>query len=401
MNLINSSLIPVALILLISCQNKQRQASGAALVKGNKTTAVEVVNPSKNTFTASVLIAGTAMPDKHVRLHAMESGFVKSIPKDIGDAVKKGALIAKLENPEVQQLLKRTEAELERAKANLMKAEARLLKAQALEKAAAATSGRISSIFGKTPSLTPAALVEQSQAEAEAARAEVDIAKAEVEAAKKDVAAREAEKAAASLRRDMLCVRAPFTGIVTQRFVDMGAAVQNGLSGSKPMPLVELQAVNPIRLVLPLPESDAAAVKPGMPASVSFPELPGKAYQARVSRTSRAIDPASGTMQVELDLPNPKGTILPGMYARVSMEISSREGVLSLPVEAQLIDQDEYFLLLVNNGKVERIPLKKGLSGKTFFEVLNAGISESSQVIVQGKGLVKPGQIVEPVLKKN
>jgi len=61
--------------------------------------------------------------------------------------------------------------------------------------------------------------------------------------------------------------------------------------------------------------------------------------------------------------------------------------------------QDEPFILIVRDNKVERIPLRKGLSSKEYFEVLNANITEESLVIVQGKGLVKPGQIVEPILK--
>ena len=87
------------------------------------------------------------------------------------------------------------------------------------------------------------------------------------------------------------------------------------------------------------------------------------------------------------------------MYAKALMQISNREGVLSLPVTAQWIFQNQLFVLIVNDNKVERIPLRKGLSNKDYFEVLNPEITGNSLVIVQGKGLVQPGQIVRPVVK--
>ncbi len=108
---------------------------------------------------------------------------------------------------------------------------------------------------------------------------------------------------------------------------------------------------------------------------------------------------ASKTMQVEIDIDNPSGFIKPGMYAKALMQISRRESVLSLPVTAQWIFQNQPFVLVVKNDKVERIPLRKGLSNKDYVEVLKPEITESSLVIVQGKGLVQPGQIVKPVLK--
>ena len=163
--------------------------------------------------------------------------------------------------------------------------------------------------------------------------------------------------------------------------------------------IVELQQTDPIRLTISLPESDAAAIGVGMKASITFPELFGESFDAKVSRTAKALDPSSKTMRVEFDIANRDGKIITGMYAKVLMQIDSREDVLSLPIIAQVMYQDEPFVLAVQNSRVERIPIRKGLSGKDYFEVLNANITEETLVIVQGKGLVKPGQIVEPILK--
>ncbi|MBK8920406.1 MAG: efflux RND transporter periplasmic adaptor subunit [Saprospirales bacterium] len=393
------ALFPAVIFLLTSCRNKRSEPQNAP--GGTGTPTVEVINPSRNAFTAEVVISGKAMPNQVVTLHAMESGFVTTMRKNIGDAVQKGETVAVLENPEIVQLLKRSEADLERARAVLLKTEASLLKMRAMERAATAEADRLNAVFVKTPGLTPAVEIERAQAAAEAAKANVDIARAEIEAAKKEVSAQTAARDAAQIRLDLLTVRAPFAGTVTRRYVDNGAAIRSGLSNSNPQPIAEIQQTHPIRLTLPLPESDAAAVQVGMKATIIFPELPGKDFHAKVSRTAGAIDPASGTMQVEIDLPNPSGAIKPGMYAKVSMQIESKRDVISLPVTTQGVDKGEYFLLLVKDGKVERIPLKKGLANKDFFELLNAGLDETAQVIVQGKGLVREGQIVEPILKTN
>ena len=237
---------------------------------------------------------------------------------------------------------------------------------------------RLKSTREKTPAITPLQLVENAEAEYFSITASLN--------AIKD-------------RMNFLSVQAPFTGKITKRLVDHGALVQSGLTEDNPQGIFELQEISPIRLTVPLPESDITAIAKGMDVTVTFPELPGESFQAKVSRTAGALDPASKTMQVEIDIENPNGFIKPGMYAKALMQISRRESVLSLPVTAQWIFQNQPFVLIVKDDKVERVPLRKGLSNKDYFEALNPEITESSLVIVQGKGLVQPGQIVKPVLK--
>ena len=210
-----------------------------------------------------------------------------------------------------------------------------------------------------------------------------------------------AELGAVEDRQGFLKVKAPFKGTITKRFVDIGALVQSGLTEDNPQGIVEIQEVDPIRVRIPLPEADAVAVTKGMEVLVTFPELPGDPYKVVVTRMAGALDFASKTMQIEIDIPNSDGKIKTGMYAKAVMQIISRENVLSLPVTAQFLYQDEPFVFVVKNNKVERIPLRKGLSNKDFFEVLNSVIDAESLVITQGKGLVKHGQVVDPILKND
>lgn len=348
-----------ALLIMASCGTDQSNNNPATTsVSGNsKTQSVEVVKPQQRSFIAEVLITGTAMPNQKVTLYAMESGYVEAVYKDIGDMVRKGEVIAELKNPEVVRLYEEKKAQLE-AKQSVYE--------------------RLKATREETPALTPLQMVEDAKAEYLSVQAGLK---------------------AVEDRLGFLQVKAPFTGKITKRMVDHGALVQSGLTNQNAQGLFELQEVSPIRLTVPLPESDIAAIKEGMEVTVTFPELPGESFKAKVSRTAGALDPASKTMQVEIDIDNPKGFIKPGMYAKALMQISSRERVLSLPVTAQVIYQNQTFVLVVNDGKVERVPLRKGLSNKDYFEVLNPEITGSSMIIVQGKGLVQPGQIVQPVFK--
>ncbi|MBW8051141.1 MAG: efflux RND transporter periplasmic adaptor subunit [Cytophagales bacterium] len=352
------SLIAVPLIAgwLSGCSSDEKTANQTT-GDGSKIQNVEVTHPGYRSFVAEILITGTAEPNREVFLHAMESGYVKAVYKDIGDAVQKGEVIAELNNPELYRQRQQLQAEVE-SKQSVYE--------------------RLQSIYEKTPSITPLQVLEDAKAEYLSMKAKLD---------------------AANDRISFLRVKAPFSGIITQRFVDEGAMVQSGLTEDNPQKIVEIQEISPIRLSIPLPGADAGAIGKGMDVVVTFPELPGESFTAKVSRTANSLDRKSKTMRVEIDIPNADGEIKPGMYAKVLLQINSRDSVLSLPVTAQVIFQNQPFVMVVVDGKVERVPLRKGLSNKDYFEVLNLEVSPHAQVIVQGKGLVKPGQHVKPVNK--
>ena len=348
-----------ATLLLSSCSSKaQNEHSTTEISSGYvKIQSVEVVKPQQRSFTAEVLITGTALPNQKVILYAMESGYVQSIRKDIGDIVSKGEVIASLANPQLVRQLEEKTAQLKSKKSNYE---------------------RLKSVRDKSPSLTPQQAVNDAEAEYLSIKAAVS---------------------GIEDRLSFLQIKAPFTGVITKRMVDNGALVQSGLTEDNPQGIVELQDMSLVRVTIPLPESDIATVGKGTEVLITFPELPGESFKASVSRTAGALDLASKTMQVEIDIDNQKGLVKPGMYAKVLLKTGSREGVVSLPITAQTMVQNQQFVLVVNNNKVERIPLRKGLSNKDYFEVLNPEITEESMVIVQGKGLVSPGQIVTPVIK--
>jgi len=342
---------------MIACNDQADTKEAAADSSYSKTQAVEVVNPQKRSFTAEVLIAGNAQANQMVMLYAMESGLLTDIRVDIGDKVSKGETIAILNNPELLQEKMKLEAEYR-------------LKEVLYE--------RLDSVYRKSPALTTLT--------------DVEIAKSEYLSAK-------ASLNAINDRVSFLMVRAPFSGTVTKRFVDNGSLIQNGLKDSDPQAIVEIQETDLIRLIIPVPESDAVSVKKGMDVQVTFPELSNEVFMAKISRTSAALDPLSKTMQVEIDLDNSAGKIITGMYAKVLIQLASRSSILSLPILSKVRYKNEDYVLLVEDQIVKRVLVRIGLSDEDYFEVLNKEISEESQVILIGKGLVNPGQLVNPILK--
>ena len=355
-NIKTIAVFAVLLSVLISCNNQEKETEKTAA--NDKIQKVEVVKPQNRSFTAEVLITGTTRPNQIVTLYAMESGMLMQMRKDIGDKVKQGETIADLKNPELQQQQIKWQVEVKVKKTNYQ---------------------RLNSVYEKTPALTNIQMVENAEAEYLSAKANLD---------------------AVNNRIGFLSIKAPFSGIITKRFVDKGAMIQSGLSQTNPQALFELQEINPIRLSIPVPGSDAVSIQNGMDVEVTLPELSGKSFMTKVSRTANALDPMSKTMQVEIDLENPDGRILSGMYAKALLQINSRENILSLPMIAKVSHKNEAYILAVVEGKVKRIAVKIGLSNQDYFEVLNDEITSETQVIVQGKGLVKPEQIVEPILKQ-
>jgi RND family efflux transporter MFP subunit len=349
----------VSMLFLHACGTNKTEDKSVSEVKtgSNKTQSVEVEKPQQRSFVAEVLITGTARPNQQVTIYAMESGYVQNMRKDIGDAVSKGDIIATLANPNLKRQLEEKKAKLEARKS---------------------TYQRLKSSYEKTPAITPLKILEDAKSEYLTALSAFNNVQD---------------------RLSFMQIKAPFGGRITKRLVDNGALVQSGLTEDNPQGIVELQQTSPIRLTVDLPESDIAAIDKGMEVLVTFPELPGKSFKAKVSRTAGALDPASKTMKIEIDISNPKGTIKSGMYAKALMQISSRDRVSSLPVTAQWMYQNQPFVLVVKDNKVDRIALRKGLSNNDYFEVLNPEITENTLVIIQGKGLVQQGQIVNPVLK--
>ena len=396
-----SALISILFIaaLFSSCSNAKTDSSQAETAKASTTSymiqKVGVVYPQERSFSSNVSITGTAMPNQMVKVHAMESGFVQSIKKDIGDYVTKGSVVASLQNPELSSKLKEQEAHTKRATAAMVQQEAEKKKWIAVSASKKSILDRLESTYKKAPNIVLSSDVDNARADYETASANLLAADASIAAAIAEKEASQAMEEAVRTRINMLQVKAPFSGIISKRFVDNGAVILNGLASANSQPIVEIQNINTIRLRIQLPESDAANISVGSVVKVAFPEISDALMDAKISRSSNTLDPTSRTMQVEIDIANQSGKIKPGMYAKVQLNATNRKGKLSVPIAAKKLIDDIPHLLVVENNIVKAIPLSQGLEGREFLEILNSEVTEKTQIIVQGKNLVKAGQEVE------
>ncbi|MBN4052105.1 efflux RND transporter periplasmic adaptor subunit, partial [Cytophagaceae bacterium AH-315-L13] len=268
---------------------------------------------------------------------------------DIGDKVRQGDVIAELENPELYSDFKKAEADF---------------------KVKESIYNRLKGIYEKTPDLTSVEDMEKAQADYESAKA---------------------MKEALEVRISYLNVKAPFSGIITNRYVDRGAMIQKGINNPNAAPLVDIKEMQIVRLVVAYPESDISLVHKGDSVQIDFPELPGNKYWGVINRMAGALNPTTKTMKIEIDLKNDNGELKPGMYATVTIRRKGHEGALAVPVNSYTSLKDQNYIYKVVNSKVVMIPVTVGIYDKDYIEILDADVTAEDWVIVQGKEQVSNG----------
>jgi RND family efflux transporter MFP subunit len=346
--------IPLLTFVFFSCSDTENKQSEDSQTDA-KITTVKVANPQQRSFTSALHIIGNALPNKQVNIHAMEGGFLSELNKDIGARVNKGDVLAVLNNPELARELEINKVAKEVAEANYL---------------------RFKKVIEKTPELTTLQEFEKAEATFLMANA----------------------KYKATINRDsLLSIRAPFSGIITERNVELGELIQSGINNSNAQPLFEMMDIETIRLTIALPETEVDNISKGMMASITFTELPGEEFTTKVSRMANVIHNRTKTMEVQLDIPNRNGKIKAGMYANVEIQLQSSGDKISLPNEALIAIKSEFFILQVKNGVVYKVHIKKGLTNTKFFEVLSNEVNENSQIIVEGKAMVKTGMQVKVI----
>ena len=256
-------------------------------------------------ISAEIVLPGSFEPFEEIVLHANVTGYVGRVLVDIGDVVQPGAVLARLEMPEMQ-------AEIQQAEAEVLAMQAGLRRAQAEVSLARINHRRMADVQSREPR----AVTQQ----------DVDLAAGELEVAQAQVALAEAQLAVAGARVAHLqalasygTIRAPFKALVVRRHVHPGALVVAGADGG--MPLFELASADRLRLVVAVPESAAPAVRPGVRAEIEVDALPGRTFVGEVSRTAGALSDDTRSLRVEIDMGTEGGLLTSGMYASVRLTL--------------------------------------------------------------------------------
>lgn len=312
-------------------------------------------------------------PYMQVDLHAKVSGYVEQINVDIGDRVKAGQLLAKLEIPELQAELSRSQAAEKRAAADYKDAHLVYSRLLAVEK--------------DHPNLV--------------AQQELDAAEARDSTCEAAIAAAKAEREKYQSLLAYTQITAPFDGVVTRRFADPGSLIQAGTSSdTQSMPLVRLSDNYHLRLDFPVSVGYVKDVRIGDHVDVLVQSLGSKKFDGVLSRTTQKIDEDTRTMTTEIEVDNPNLELVPGMYAQVLLRAQRRPAALAIPIEAVAQGKDPIVYVINKDQEIEARPVKLGLETPDYYEVLS-GLNEGDLVMIGAHSSVKPGQKVQAKLVRS
>jgi len=199
-----------------------------------------------------------------------------------------------------------------------------------------------------------------------------------------------------SAMSDYTRIVAPFNGVITRRNVDNGALVQAGTnSNTQALPVVSVAETDLFRLSLPRPESAVPLIRLADVVSVHVSAL-NRDFDGKISRFAHALDEDTRTMHTEVDVPNPGGKIVAGMFADVTLNLVKKNSVLAVPIQAVSRNGLEASVLVVNpQGRVEERKVELGIEGANDVEVVS-GLSPKEQVVIGSRSQFHPGDVVAP-----
>jgi RND family efflux transporter MFP subunit len=356
---------------------------------------VAVVPVMRQALTKNLTVAGEFIPFQEVDLHAKVAGYIRKINVDIGDRVRKGEVLATLEIPELTAQVSGAEAGIRHSQEEIALAKSQVARAEADHNALHIAAERLKQAAAARPGMIAQQEIDDAEAKDSASEAQVAVAKATVAAQQQQVDVAKAEHLHYSSLASYSRITAPFDGIVTWRYADTGALIQAGTSNSGSMPVVKVAEVKVLRLRIPVPESLAGYVREGDTADVQV-QATGDHFRGKVVRTTGALDRATRSLQVEVDVPNPKSKLTPGMYADVTLQIAGNPSALTIPVQA--LDQGSNgtsVLVVDGSNEVQRRAVRVGLTTPDKVQILD-GVHEGEQVIVGNLASYEPGQKVNP-----
>jgi RND family efflux transporter MFP subunit len=357
--------------------SQQQQVMATAKQARDFVPSVRVATVEASPSTLSITLPGTTAAFAAANVYARATGYIAKRNVDIGDHVKAGDLLAQLAVPELDDQIAQNEATLKRLKSALEQAQAALVFAQ--QQAARYQDLALKNVGTVQTAQQTASQLHQQEAA--------------VEVAQHNIAAQESLVKQLHQNRDYASVVAPFDGVITQRNVDVGSLVQGDATSGTFM--FEVMQEDVIRVFVYVPQDAAFGVAPGIDAVVRVPELPDREFPGTVTRIADALQPGTRTRLTEIDIPNPDGTLTPGIYCTIELHIPRKTPSVSVPADALIFNRSGMQVAVVSNGNAEirKVRVKRDLG--TQVEV-DTGIRAGDQVILNPPVNLVEGSKVQP-----
>jgi len=383
-------LTAILIALLPSCGKIRAKSDSPAAVT------VGVTKVTRKSLQRQITLSSELVPFQQIDVYAKESGFVKNLYVDYGSRVQTGQLMATLEIPELEAQMQEDQAAIKNATDEVSLAEHQLKRYRAQCKVLHLEYTRLNAVFEGQPGLVAQQEVDDAQGKDLAAASQVDAGESALEAARSQLLVNKAKLVHDQALFAYSRITAPFSGVVTQRYANLGTLVQAGTSSStQAMPLVKLSEDDLYRLVIPVPESSVRYIRVGDPVEVRVPSL-NRAFPGKVARFSLDVQEGTRTMHTEVDVPNPGRLLMPGMYAEAMLTLEAKDNVLAVPLEALNHEGEQTTVYVASpTGKVEDRVITMGLETSTDAEVVS-GLAEDESVIVSDRSGLKPGEEVRP-----
>jgi RND family efflux transporter MFP subunit len=344
----------------------QRRAQYQALAKETEAAAiptVAVIHPSVEAGDENLVLPGTLQAYVESPIYARTNGYLRKWYHDIGSRVNKGELLVDIDTPEVDQQLGQSRADLNTAKANAQLSDI--------------TAARYTELL-KTDGVS---------------KQEVDNAMGDQAAKRATVQSSEANVRRLEELESFKHIYAPFSGVLTQRNIDIGTLINAGNGGTSQQ-LFYLAQTDPIRVYVNVPEPFAPSIHPGIGAYLELTQYPGQKFRGKVVRTSNAIDLSTRTLLTEVDVPNASGLLLPGGYAQVHLEVTVKGDRLQVPINSLLFRAEGLRAVVVDSNHRARLQtLTIGRDYGVTLEVMN-GLKAGDWIVLNPPDSLNDGQEV-------
>jgi RND family efflux transporter MFP subunit len=365
----------------------------AAVVPSAKVAAVQ-----RGDILHVLTLAGQFQPYQVVDVHPKVSGYMRRINVDIGDVVRQGQTIAVLEVPELKAQLQQTVFEVQQSTQEIKRAQHEINRAEATHSALHAASERLRQAAAMRPGLIAQQELDDAQAKDLSSESQVDAAKSAMAAAQEHLGSARSDNQRVEALHNYTHVTAPLDGVVTWRYADTGALIQGGTnSNDQDLPIVRLSQSNLLRLRIPVPEDDVKYVHVGDALQVRVDAI-DRSFTGKIVRFTRDVNFETRTMETEIDVENKDLSIAPGMYANTLLQLGHVKNVLTIPVEALVLNgQQEMVYALDSDNRVHIRNVQLGLEGSRLAEI-TSGLQPGDRVLVGGQDKYRENEKVSPLL---
>ena len=316
---------------------------------------VQLTRPALVDMQRKLLLTADILPIQQADLMAKIAGYLDAIYVDRGDRVRSGQLLALIRQPELEQQLQQAQVSYDFAKVTYER-EQELYRRE---------------LIGKHE-------LDDARTKFEIAKRLLEVQQTYVQYAK---------------------IVAPFDGYITKRYVDPGALIPQatGMVSSGNI-LLTVMDLSQVKVLINVPERDVTSVHIGDHLSLTLDAYPDQTFQGQVTKFAPALDPASRTLQVEIDIPNGDLALKPGMFARVMLVLENRRRTLAVPSEALLVNELGAFVYVVGPlpdgaSAVHRVAVRTGIEDNGQVEIL-VGLGPNDPIVRSGKEQVRDGSLV-------